>query len=103
MGKGRLANSNHQGGVYQQIIEKVIQTSQNDFEESGVDHSTLDEMKQVCCNLASISASAPSFSLSQHICDRRHTAFYISHFSCQFILRIGFAGCGDRAVTAWLG
>ncbi|KAI4631666.1 uncharacterized protein J4E87_002372 [Alternaria ethzedia] len=34
------------GGVYQQIIEKVIQTSQNDFEESGVDHSTLDEMKQ---------------------------------------------------------
>lgn len=75
MGKGRLANSNHQGGVYQQIIEKVIQTSQNDFEESGVDHSTLDEMKQVCCNLASISASAPSFSLSQHICDCRHTAF----------------------------
>jgi len=34
------------GGVYQQIFEKVIQTSQNDFEESGVDHSTLDEMKQ---------------------------------------------------------
>ncbi|KNG51869.1 hypothetical protein DDE82_006033 [Stemphylium lycopersici] len=27
-------------------MEKVIQTSQNDFEESGVDHSTLDEMKQ---------------------------------------------------------
>jgi hypothetical protein len=32
-------------------MEKVVQTSQNDFEESGVDHSTLDEMKQVCCNL----------------------------------------------------
>jgi hypothetical protein len=46
------------GGVYQTIIEKVIQTSQNDFEESGVDHNTLDEMKQVCCNLAS--ASQPS-------------------------------------------
>ncbi|KAJ4399335.1 transcription factor IIA subunit alpha [Didymella pomorum] len=34
------------GNVYQQIIEKVIQASQNDFEEFGVDQSTLDEMKQ---------------------------------------------------------
>lgn len=34
------------GGVYQQIMEKVIQASQNDFEESGVDQSTLEEMKQ---------------------------------------------------------
>ncbi|CAO2657997.1 Nn.00g072570.m01.CDS01 [Neocucurbitaria sp. VM-36] len=34
------------GNVYQQIIEKVVQASQNDFEEFGVDHSTLDEMKQ---------------------------------------------------------
>ncbi|KAF5846128.1 hypothetical protein GGP41_008594 [Bipolaris sorokiniana] len=47
------------GGVYQQIMEKVIQASQNDFEESGVDQSTLEEMKQVCCNLASILAVAP--------------------------------------------
>ncbi|KAH7394453.1 transcription factor IIA, alpha/beta subunit [Pyrenochaeta sp. MPI-SDFR-AT-0127] len=34
------------GNVYQQIIEKVVQASQNDFEEFGVDQSTLDEMKQ---------------------------------------------------------
>ncbi|KAF2868601.1 transcription factor IIA, alpha/beta subunit [Massariosphaeria phaeospora] len=34
------------GSVYQQIIEKVVQVSQNDFEEFGVDQSTLDEMKQ---------------------------------------------------------
>ncbi|KAF2677535.1 transcription factor IIA, alpha/beta subunit [Lentithecium fluviatile CBS 122367] len=34
------------GSVYQQIIEKVIAASQNDFEEFGVDQSTLDEMKQ---------------------------------------------------------
>ncbi|KAF2998298.1 transcription factor IIA subunit alpha [Curvularia kusanoi] len=34
------------GTVYQQIIDKVIQASQNDFEEFGVDQSTLDEMKQ---------------------------------------------------------
>lgn len=40
-------------------MEKVIQASQNDFEESGVDQSTLEEMKQVCCNLASILALAP--------------------------------------------
>ena len=40
-------------------MEKVIQASQNDFEESGVDQSTLEEMKQVRCNLASILAVAP--------------------------------------------
>ncbi|KAL5119768.1 transcription factor IIA subunit alpha [Pleosporales sp. CAS-2024a] len=34
------------GAVYQQIIDKVIQASQNDFEEFGVDQTTLDEMKQ---------------------------------------------------------
>lgn len=33
------------GTVYQQIIEKVIQASKNDFEEFGVDSSTLEEMK----------------------------------------------------------
>jgi hypothetical protein len=30
----------------------VIAASQNDFEEFGVDQSTLDEMKQVCDSLA---------------------------------------------------
>jgi transcription initiation factor TFIIA large subunit len=35
----------------------VIQASNNDFEESGVDQSTLDEMKQVCDSLA---ATRPS-------------------------------------------
>ncbi|PVH93780.1 transcription factor IIA, alpha/beta subunit [Periconia macrospinosa] len=34
------------GSVYQQIIEKVIASSQNDFEEFGVDSATLDELKQ---------------------------------------------------------
>jgi hypothetical protein len=70
--------------VYQQIIEKVIQTSQNDFEESGVDHTTLDEMKQVCCNLASISASAPCSPcspLSQHYHELHYPSFsHLSHF-----------------------
>ncbi|KAL1612805.1 transcription factor IIA subunit alpha [Paraconiothyrium brasiliense] len=39
-------SNNAVGLVYQQIIERVIQASQNDFEEFGVDQSTLDEMKQ---------------------------------------------------------
>ncbi|KAF2017629.1 transcription factor IIA, alpha/beta subunit [Aaosphaeria arxii CBS 175.79] len=34
------------GNVYEQIIQKVIQSSQNDFEEFGVDVTTLEEMKQ---------------------------------------------------------
>jgi hypothetical protein len=92
--------------VYQQIIEKVIQTSQNDFEESGVDHTTLDEMKQVCCNLACISASAPcspSSPLSQPYHELHHFSFLISHISCQIIPRIVFAGCSNRAVTVWTG
>lgn len=55
-------------------MEKVIQASQNDFEESGVDQSTLEEMKQVCCNLATVAAVAPSLPLrrsSTHL-PRRH-------------------------------
>jgi len=39
-----------QGHVYQQIIEKVLQMSQTDFEENGVEHQTLQEMGQVCGN-----------------------------------------------------
>ena len=58
--EGRLANSDCQGNVYQQIIDKVIQASQNDFEEFGVDQSTLDEMKQVSYNLAAMSTTAPA-------------------------------------------
>ena len=49
--------------MYQQIIEKVIQASQNDFEEFGVDYSTLDEMKQVCGNLVVTLVVAASVSL----------------------------------------
>jgi hypothetical protein len=51
--------------VYQQIMEKVIQASQNDFEESGVDHSTLEEMKQVRGNAAIILAVAHFLPQSQ--------------------------------------
>ena len=79
----RLANSDSQGGVYQMIMEKVIQASQNDFEESGVDQSTLDEMKQVCCNLAAISAIAPApFLCRASALSLRH------HFTSSFLISI---------------
>ncbi|KAI9844237.1 MAG: transcription factor IIA subunit alpha, partial [Thelocarpon superellum] len=35
------------GNIYQRIIAEVIESSQVDFEEGGVDPSTLDELKQV--------------------------------------------------------
>jgi hypothetical protein len=91
-GSGRvktLANRDHQGNVYQQIIEKVVQTSLNDFEESGVDHNTLDEMKQVCCNLALSQPSHRAFSpLLQHalVAPSPHRFFFlVSNSLCQTI------------------
>ena len=36
-----------QGAIYQRIINDVIESSQVDFEEGGVDQATLDELKQV--------------------------------------------------------
>lgn len=39
--------ANKQGEVYQRIIQEVIDTSVIDFEEAGVNASTLEELKQV--------------------------------------------------------
>lgn len=39
--------ANKQGEVYQRIIQEVINTSVMDFEEAGVNASTLEELKQV--------------------------------------------------------
>ena len=36
-----------QGDVYQKIIEEVVLASTNDFEESGVGQTTLNELRQV--------------------------------------------------------
>ena len=44
----------------------MIKASQNDFEEFGVDQSTLDEMKQVRDRLAASPAIAPSLNSWQH-------------------------------------
>ncbi|KAF9635752.1 putative transcription factor tfiia complex subunit protein [Lasiodiplodia theobromae] len=35
------------GTTFSQIIDRVVQASQNDFEESGVDQQTLQEMKEI--------------------------------------------------------
>jgi hypothetical protein len=109
-GSGRvktLANRDHQGNVYQQIIEKVVQTSLNDFEESGVDHNTLDEMKQVCCNLALSQPSHRAFSpLLQHalVAPSPHRFFFLFpiHFVKQFLCVV-FGRSDIRAMAALLG
>jgi hypothetical protein len=78
-------------------MEKVIQASQNDFEESGVDQSTLEEMKQVCCNLARRWAVAP-------LSPREGGRVFSASASC-FIRRLlaSFsARCDDGAMAAWL-
>lgn len=36
-----------QGDVYHKIMLDVVESSRNDFEESGVAQSTLDELKEV--------------------------------------------------------
>jgi hypothetical protein len=52
LGPSKPADSDTQGAVYDQIISKVILASQNDFEECGVDQTTLDELRQVSDRLA---------------------------------------------------
>ena len=37
----------NQGDVYLKIIEEVVNTSANDFEENGVSQGTLHELQQV--------------------------------------------------------
>ena len=42
-----------QGGVYAKIIQDVLEASQVDFEEGGVDQSTLDKLRKVGSHLFS--------------------------------------------------
>lgn len=37
-----------QGPLYRDVIEEVIREVRQDFEESGVDEITLQELKKVC-------------------------------------------------------
>jgi hypothetical protein len=65
----------------------VIQASQNDFEEFGVEPTTLEEMKSVRCNPAAIRLSrhplASTATPSQCIFRFSHFIFFFffSHFS----------------------
>lgn len=69
--------------MYQQIIDKVIQASQNDFEEFGVDQTTLEEMKQVRDSLVGYPAIAPSHS-SSHGCNAQSLRA-LNALSCLFL------------------
>ena len=44
---GRIALTNRQGDVYDKVIKVVCEQSQVDFEEGGVDESTLKLLKSV--------------------------------------------------------
>jgi hypothetical protein len=62
----------------------VIQASQNDFEEFGVDTTTLEEMKQVRDSLVGYPATAPSLSLFMAATRSRFTL--LSSFHVFFLL-----------------
>jgi hypothetical protein len=69
----------------------VIQASQNDFEEFGVDQSTLDEMKQVCyCSTACIWPALPS--------PHRRTIPTFQHLSARGHVLLAF--CAVASMTA---
>jgi hypothetical protein len=91
-----------QGNVYQQIIDNVIKASQNDFEESGVDPSTLEEMKQVRDSLVGYPAIAPSLqSWQQH--SWVHTLIALLSSSLSSISLFGRLRCVRRwRDAAWL-
>jgi hypothetical protein len=101
---GAIADCDTQGSVYQQIIDKVVQASQNDFEEFGVDHSTLDEMKQVCDSLAATRLSHLSFSRgysAQPLCSfLRRPSFFSSRSICCSVV---CAACDSAAMQPGLG
>jgi transcription initiation factor TFIIA large subunit len=81
----------------------VIQASQNDFEEFGVDQSTLDEMKTVCDSLASHSAPAPLLRSRQQ---RAAAAFLRHSFLSFFFVTIRVLSSALRSTmgdAAWLG
>lgn len=44
-----------QGDVFQKIIDEIVQASQADFEENGVNQQTLVELQQVSWHFPSLS------------------------------------------------
>lgn len=49
------------GGVYQTIIEEVINSSRVDFEESGVEEAVLEELRLVSTAVIRVPLSLPPF------------------------------------------
>jgi len=60
-----------QGDVFQKIIDEIVQASQADFEENGVNQQTLVELQQVSCLLLSpTTAQRPSSATVICLCAR---------------------------------
>lgn len=55
-----------QGPIYQRIIADVIENSQVDFEESGVDRATLEELREVSATVCIFELSLRCRLLSLH-------------------------------------
>ncbi|OCK76725.1 hypothetical protein K432DRAFT_396198 [Lepidopterella palustris CBS 459.81] len=103
------------GQIYQQVIEKVIQASQNDFEEFGVDQTTLAEMKEVRGNIslaqspqsfiAWLRQPAPLFSPSHVLFNIRRKIFriYLELFVSVRLRMAAWAGSGGKAGKSGAG
>ena len=70
----RLIERSCQGSIYQRIISDVIESSQVDFEEGGVDPSTLEELRQVGVQLFLLSYCIVILFCSRR-CQRRYRSW----------------------------
>lgn len=93
--------------MYEQIIEKVIAASRNDFEEMGVDNNTLEELKQVCGDLSLGPGRSlfpcivpPSLSLFLSVASFNLSLAFPSSFR-PFSFSSSFSFQGNRAFSSW--
>lgn len=100
--EGAPADSKQQGNVYAQIIEKVIEASSNDFEEFGVDSSTLEEMKQVSGCLAQQSRRTFPLSSQHHKRTSRFSALVSPIVFHRFAFLVAIAAFDDGALQPGL-
>ncbi|KAI9764859.1 MAG: hypothetical protein M1840_008005 [Geoglossum simile] len=74
-------SNNTVGGVYQRIIQDVIQNSAVDFEEAGVDGSTLEELKQSQADgLLQVESRDPAHSAGAQVWQRKLSSLNVAQF-----------------------
>lgn len=71
-----------QGSIYHRIIEDVIQSSHLDFEETGVDPQTLDELRSVCRPVFRIAANSGRSLYQSYSCSKTFFCSEFAHLSC---------------------